>query len=655
MTLRLLAFIGRRLEAWPLLVVATLREEELLDVPTARRALEDLAAGACIENVRLGPLSEPETHTLVRELAGTRLTPAVVAKLAAQSWTVSDGNPFVVVETCRDLGEDGSRATAGLGLPARVQTLIARRLDRLDRPGRQVLAVAAVIGRAFEFPLVARAAELTEAEAAEGLEELVRRRILHDTGEHFEFTHDRVRQVASDALLPARRALLHRQVGEAIEAIHGADLDPHASALGRHLRAAGVWDKAVTHLRRAGDLALARWAYREAQTCLEEALDALAHLPETRETLEQGIDLRLDLRRALWPLSRLGDILERMREAEALATRIEDRRRLGLVLATLHGAVRSIGSHKEAVSTGERALALARELRDRDLEARVEYNLGAAYWYAGEHPRAVTLFNRTLRGLEEADPARIRRIEVHPVFVRSMLASTHADLGRFGEARAHAEVAVRLAEADGHPFLLIAACVRLGEVCFALGDVPAAIRCFERAFGLSRQSEIVDWGTDAAAALGHAYALTGRVAEGLPLLEAAVAEETHTVLRGASARLCRLGVGYLAAGRPAKARECALRALALARQQGAGRHEAKALLLLGEVGEELDPPDLPEAGRCYEEALRDAEWRGFQPTVGPRPPTSGPVGPPGGTGGRGRAAPEGCRRDLAPDGRGSLG
>ena len=105
------------------------------------------------------------------------------------------------------------------------------------------------------------------------------------------------------------------------------------------------------------------------------------------------------------------------------------------------------------------------------------------------------------------------------------------------------------------------------------------------------------------------------MAEGLPLLEAAVAEETHTVMRGASSRLRRLGVGYLTAGRLAEALDCAQRALSVAREQGAGRHAAKALLFLGEVLEELDTPSLADAHRCYDEALADAERRGFRPTA----------------------------------------
>ena len=84
------------------------------------------------------------------------------------------------------------------------------------------MAVAAVIGRPFDFALLGRAAALGDAGAAEGVEELVRHRILQIGAEGFEFTHDRIREVVFDELLPPRRVLIHRGIAEALEALHAA-------------------------------------------------------------------------------------------------------------------------------------------------------------------------------------------------------------------------------------------------------------------------------------------------------------------------------------------------------------------------------------------------------------------------------------------------
>src|SRR4029450_12299087 len=106
---------------------------------------------------------------------------------------------------------------------------------------------------------------------------------------------DRIREVAAAQLLAPRRRLLHRQVGEAIEAVHAEDLEPHYAALGAHYREGEVWDRAASYLGKAGKTALTRFGFREAAAYFEQALAALTHLPETRETREQAIDLRFDL------------------------------------------------------------------------------------------------------------------------------------------------------------------------------------------------------------------------------------------------------------------------------------------------------------------------------------------------------------------------
>src|SRR4029453_6331127 len=97
-------------------------------------------------------------------------------------------------------------------------------------------------------------------------------------------------------------------------------------------------------------------------------------LPRTPETLAKAIDPRLDLRVALIPLGRYHDVLRVMREAEALATTLGDRARLGRVLADISARLRNVtGEHRQAIEVGQHALAIAAESGDRELEIEASY------------------------------------------------------------------------------------------------------------------------------------------------------------------------------------------------------------------------------------------------------------------------------------------
>ena len=137
-------------------------------------------------------------------------------------------------------------------MPERVRDIIRRQLDRLDEPSRDLVALAAVVGREAEFGLLHQASGLGEEAAARGVEALIRRRVLHSVGERLDFTHDRVREVAYREILAPRRKALHRRVAEALAMLHAENLEPHHLALGLHYFEGEVWDRAVLHLRRAG-------------------------------------------------------------------------------------------------------------------------------------------------------------------------------------------------------------------------------------------------------------------------------------------------------------------------------------------------------------------------------------------------------------------
>lgn len=80
---------------------------------------------------------------------------------------------------------------------------------------------------------------------------------------------------------------------------------------------------------------MARSAYREAAASIEQAMAALSHLAESRDTIEQAIDLRLELRSALFTLAPPSAIIEHLREAERLAEVLGDQSRMGRVAAFL--------------------------------------------------------------------------------------------------------------------------------------------------------------------------------------------------------------------------------------------------------------------------------------------------------------------------------
>jgi hypothetical protein len=94
-----------------------------------------------------------------------------------------------------------------------------------------------------------------------------------------------------------------------------------------------VWEKAVAYLHQTGIKAAARTANRKVVAYFEQALGALTHLPVSRDTLEQAIDLRFDLRASLFPLTELAQVLDHLREAEILAVTLGDQQRLGQVSA----------------------------------------------------------------------------------------------------------------------------------------------------------------------------------------------------------------------------------------------------------------------------------------------------------------------------------
>jgi predicted ATPase/class 3 adenylate cyclase len=574
----------------------------------------------------LHSFSEAETLAMAGQVLGmTQFPPELQTALMDKA----EGVPLFIEEVTRtllDLGvlqrEDGGyRLVKSLGevhVPETIQGIIMARLDRLGDDGKRTVQLASVIGRQFLVRLLARVAGLSER--LEGLlRELQALELIYEQGllpePAYIFKHAVIQDVAYNSLLIQRRKALHRAVGEAIEELYQDRLEEHYTELAHHFTQGEVWDKALGYLRHAGARAAAHSANHEAVAYLEQALAALQHLPESPDTLAQAIDLRIDLRQALYPLGEFGRVLDYLREAEALATALGDQHRLGWVCACLTNHFFLIGHQDRAVACGQRALAVAEAGVDLALQVEASYRLGQAYLALADYGRAIPCFERNVRCLEgELSRERFGLSGFPAVLSREWLVWIMAEQGAFAKGRELGDDMVRLAEAIGHPFSLSSAYMTVGHLCLRQGDLDKAIAVLERSLDVCRVWHLSLVFPFTASSLGAAYALAGRLAEALPLLAQAVeraAAMQLTVIQ--SHWITQLSEGSLLASRMEEALTQARRALELARAHQERGHEAWVHRLLGDLHAHRHPPEVEQAEASYQQSLALAEELGMRP------------------------------------------
>jgi class 3 adenylate cyclase/tetratricopeptide (TPR) repeat protein len=575
--------------------------------------------------LRLDPLPPEGADELLQALMGDNRGLMPLKRLLIER---TEGNPFFLEESVQTLvetqvlrGERGAYHLAHgrptLQVPATVQAVLAARIDRLPPAEKRLLQTAAVIGTEVPFGLLQAIAEASEEALHVGLTHLRRAEFLYETHLFpelvYTFKHALTHEVAYGSLLQARRRTLHARLVEALEGGYPARLAEPVDRLAHHAVRGEVWEKAATYSQRVGDKACARGALREAAAGYEQALDALGHLPETADTGELAVELR---RRFAGVLSLRGEYprsLALLSEAEARARQLDDRARLGQVLATMAFVRRELGDLDGAMAAGRQALELDAWRGHPALQTDIfsGKRLGPVYVSQVGFGRAAKWLRRDVEALAPGGPGPVRPWEI---LARAWLAWVLAALGEFAEGRRHGEEALRLVIVEGRREALTIAHGCLGLLYLEQGDWDAAVRVLERGLALGRASGPRDWLPNIAGPLGEAYARVGRLAESLALMEEALRVGTPTgALVAHTAHVTHLSAVELLAGRLDEAWQQACQAIDLARQRQARWQEARALFQLGAVHAHASPSDMARAEVRYREALTLAEALGMRP------------------------------------------
>jgi DNA-binding NarL/FixJ family response regulator len=284
-SLEVLLALARHVQAQPMLMLLTYRSDEMRP---------ELAAFlAALDRERLGTeihvprLSIGDVDAQIRTIFD--LQRPVSAEFLGTIYSVTEGNPFFIEETLKSLITAGdivltndawdTNAFSELRLPRSVQLAVQRRLDQVSSDAREVLTIAAVAGRRFDFDLLRALTNHDEAALVRLIKQLINAQlVVEESADVFAFRHALTRTAVEADLLARERRALHRVIAQALERRYAAASDKHLADLAEHFFAGEVWARALEYAQRAGEQAHALYAPHAARTQFDRAIQAAQRL-----------------------------------------------------------------------------------------------------------------------------------------------------------------------------------------------------------------------------------------------------------------------------------------------------------------------------------------------------------------------------------------
>jgi predicted ATPase len=345
----------------------------------------------------------------VIELALVSLDAAETAQLAAQVtkrgldneselrlYRETEGNPLFVMEMASaGLSTADNEQWAAVprfsaprlsmaNLPPRMYAVIAGRLAQLSPGARELVGLAATVGRVFTVEILRVASGADEDNLTHGLDELWQRRIVravqNQPAGSFDFSHDKIRDVAYAELSPMMQRHWHLRSAQALEGLHAGNLDPISAQLAAHYDQAGEAVRAISCYQRAAEVAQQVYAYEESTGLLRHGLRLLQSLPDQAGRKEQQLNLLRLLSLALVATEGYGapQVLATLSEAQLLNEQLDEPPD-PLLLRALAIAALTRRRFQQGLAFGDQLLQLADQQGDRGTHSS-EVSARACIW-----------------------------------------------------------------------------------------------------------------------------------------------------------------------------------------------------------------------------------------------------------------------------------
>ena len=454
-----LRFLAQSLRSERLLVVLTVRSDELHREHPARTLVTELLRWEGVTRIALDPLSEAEIRGQVEGILGRPPPAALLRRLFARA----QGNPFYTEELLAAGGADAG------SLPASLQDALLLREDRLAEPARALLRLTATAGRPLDEVLMERAAELPRPEFETALRQCIDHNVLvcERRSGRYHVRHALLAEAVYDDLLPVERASLHGRIAAALDGVASVE---NAGERARHWQLAAEPAAALLASIEAGTGAERVFGYAE----------ALAHF---RRAIE------------LWDL-----------QAPDAGTTSLDQVEL---LTRAARAARWMGDSDGARDLCNRALESFDHADDPLRAAHLLERLGR--YQPWDVDASLAAFHRGLSLLPGECPAERMRFYVDEALELSFL-------GRWEETRVKAAEAIELARGEETLASESAARALLGTAIAFLGDPQAGERDLRDALALARRAGSTEELVQIYLDLGEVLRLQGRIGEALEVM-----------------------------------------------------------------------------------------------------------------------------------------